>query len=256
MSDIPGVGNEKSLPNEGKQIANTPGAGDKEGFYNYRGQITHIPGAEKVAYAMKNFGMDAASRAEVTAKKDYETGMTEQERENMGITNMLLEEFPDAFEKIIDANGNPVYRVGESQTLGIFKEGMEEGELMAKLQKERAKIDKLVGKGLSAGRNRFLQNLCTTNGAVYFSRYGITTGPSSYFDKSDINSFKTNEQSLRSFPNDVLETFFKVLARLDVIGEVAKEVRAKDPRSITNLRALAQAVKNQNEETSGLNNVG
>jgi len=74
-------------------------------FYDKDGRILNPAHAEKVAYALKEEGMDKAILVEQALKREFDTGLTQEQEYNRTILEGLLEKYPNVFKRIILEDG-------------------------------------------------------------------------------------------------------------------------------------------------------
>ena len=74
-------------------------------FYDEFGRIENPAHAEKVAYALKEEGMDKAILVEQALKREFDTGLTQEQENNRTILEGLLEKYPNVFQRIILEDG-------------------------------------------------------------------------------------------------------------------------------------------------------
>lgn len=234
------------MDNPQGENAPTGEVSSQQPFYNEFSQISDPKVAEDIAYVEKNEGRDAAIAREDALQKEQDTGLTERERKNFEIVNMLVEEFPDAFVKDIDKNGTEILSTGVSV--------VQYDEVLSKLPVSTPKRSELSGDyarifnelrmtRLLNGK-KILQALIDTSESVYISRYGIFRYGTSFgpVEGSDIDN-----DSIRIFSEDELKVFFKILKFLDKVGKARKEIAMEEERknrSVEDFRNLAQQIKN------------
>ena len=86
------VENAQEITQQGMEV-NTE---TKPPFFTEEGQVADVKSAEELAYKEKEFREEEATR-EAELKKEYETGLTAEQRENLEVFNKLKEKFPHAF---------------------------------------------------------------------------------------------------------------------------------------------------------------
>ena len=104
------VENAQEITQQGMEV-NTE---TKPPFFTEEGQVADVKSAEELAYKEKEFREEQATR-EAKLKKEYETGLTAEQRENLEVLEKLREKFPDAFVKRTDRDPN-----GYGSGLGII----------------------------------------------------------------------------------------------------------------------------------------
>ncbi|MDD3474939.1 MAG: hypothetical protein PHP08_03530 [Candidatus Dojkabacteria bacterium] len=218
-------------------------------FHNEFSQINDSKEAEDVAYVEKNEGRDVALLRESTLQKEHETGLTERERENLEIGNMLVEEFPDAFKESLDKNGNKIFTTSlfAVQWQGLIYEQLLENSKGVELNDNIKEIAKKIEDGTSSQGKTLLQYLVNNQGGVHVSKYGIALGHSRGFDIDDKRNYVNYEESLKVFSEGELQTFFETLKFLDKVGKIRKELEQKKKEqkmTIDSYRSLAQQIKN------------
>lgn len=218
-------------------------------FYNEFSQISDPKVAEDIAYVEKNEGRDAAIAREDALQKERDTGLTERERENFEIANMLVEEFPDAFVEHIDKNGVEIFNTG----MGVvqYDEVLSKLPLLtpkrSELSGDYARIVNELKMNRLLGGREILQALIDTSESVYISRYGVSLGSGGRFDIDNNREFVHYKDSIRIFSEDELKVFFKILKFLDTVGKARKEIAMEEERknmSVEDFRNLAQQIKN------------
>jgi len=236
------IGGERDYPDQpvGK-------GGDKSSasqpFRNEYSQISNPDEAEVIAYVEKDQGKDAALLREKALQKEHETGMTEQERENLEIANMLIEEFPDAFVEQVDKNGTEMYTTGLSivQFWSLI-----DGSLLSIPEKRnlRKKYDKIaykIGNYNLSQSKVILTTLVSHDLILHVSKYGLSMGCPEW----GYRPIKGGD-SIKIFSDDELKTFFEALKFLDKVGKIRKEIdvdKKRRERSAEDFRNLAQQIK-------------
>lgn len=80
---------------------------EQKPFYTPEGQVADKKVAEELAYLEK-----PARDREAELKRQYETGLTEQQRANIEIMNGIEEKYPLAFQKYVDLKGRKILTLG------------------------------------------------------------------------------------------------------------------------------------------------
>jgi hypothetical protein len=223
-----------NIASEGASVEK--GGSAPQPFYNEFTQINDPKVAEDIAYVEKDQGRDAAILRENALREEYETGLTEKERENSEIANMLVGEFPDAFVESVDDNGAKIFTTG----LRVVRYGeviSESRLLREELLEDLAIIDNEMRMWEPSDGKIILNSLIKNARNVHISKYGISIGL----------NFIYYEDSIKVFSDEELETFFKALKFLDKVGKIKKEIaieKGRQSKSVDDLRNLAQQIKN------------
>lgn len=85
-----------------------------DAFYTEQGQIKDVGQAHEVANLVVDKGTRVAEAREMELKRQTETGLTDEERNNLAIMAGVKEKYPDAFDCIIDSKGREFSRIRES----------------------------------------------------------------------------------------------------------------------------------------------
>jgi len=220
-------------------------------FYNEFSQINDPKVAEDVAYIGKDHGRDAAILRENALREGHETGLTEKERKNLEIAEMLAEEFPDAFVRGVDDKGTEIFATGINAVHGnevvseLLSLSPSKGE---ELLKDFRIISNEVDNYLPIDSGKILYDLTNYRGEnVFISKYGISIGLKGEFNIKDNAKFARFKTSIWRFSDEELVTFFKILKFLDKVGKAGKEIAIEEERgkkSVEDFRNLAQQIKN------------
>jgi hypothetical protein len=233
-------------------------------FYNESSQISDPKAAEDVAYVEKDQGRDAAILRENALREEHDTGLTERERKNLEIADMLVEEFPDAFVESVDDNGTKIFTTG-LQAVQYVKV-VSELRLLLPSRKEELLNDptenilmiiREVRMHKPSDGREILNNLVDNVGNIYISKYGMSIGSEGEFNINNNQEFIHCKDSIRIFSDEELKTFFKALKFLDKVGKAKKELdkvgktkkemdvdKQRRERSVEDFRNLARQIKN------------
>ena len=145
-------------------------------FHNELGQITDGKSAEDIAYVERDQGRDAALSREHLLKIEYERGMTEREKRNLEISNMLYEEFPDAFIKSRDKKGNIFRRSGlfACGYFSIIEDPLVSPEEKKALKSKALSVKAMASRASDSG-NTTISGLLNATRAVSYTHLTLPT---------------------------------------------------------------------------------
>lgn len=87
-----------------------------DAFYTEQGRIKDVDQAHEVANLVVDKGTRVAEAREMELKRQTETGLTDEERNNLAIMAGVKEKYPDAFDAVIDPKGREFLRLRQDPT--------------------------------------------------------------------------------------------------------------------------------------------
>lgn len=206
---------------------------EENSFRNEQGQINSPADAWDLAYIEESSGVPAAlQREEVLEKEHYNTEVME----------LLKEEFPYAFQEVVDKDSKEkVYVAGMSifqNNLGKFKPTEKSQELI------NTEFNDVYSN--SRGNDRIAACLLTIGNGIsgmLVSKRGILgfTSLSTFDDKNVFN--EVNIQRSFSISEMSEDRQARILKALDFVNRYGKELNTEDLNTIENLRKKILSIK-------------
>lgn len=223
MSDMPNT----TLVSNGE--AETPfKTSENASLGTHEGWIVDPDNAQEVANLE-----DVARNAEKRLQKEHETGMSEKERENIKILEVLVEEFPYAFKESTDEQtGEKYYLTGISAL--PYSDKQTESEVI-RLNKEFSRLRDFSMMGLLDQDNRFRGE----SAQPCISKVGI-----------QFEGRKKESISFQELSPERQELLLQILSFLNDKGEVINKHLEEEKAKVTpeGLRERIRAMKNNGSE--------
>lgn len=223
MSDMPNT----TLVSNGE--AETPfKTSENASLGTHEGWIVDPDNAQEVANLE-----DVARNAEKRLQKEHETGMSEKERENIKILEVLVEEFPYAFKESTDEQtGEKYYLTGISAL--PYSDKQTESEVI-RLNKEFFRLRDFPIMGLLDQDNRFRGE----SAQPCISKVGI-----------QFEGRKKESISFQELSPERQELLLQILSFLNDKGEVINKHLEEEKAKVTpeGLRERIRAMKNNGSE--------